>query len=68
MFKVLFICTLSSINSMKAVYELLDIPRAFFNFVLLITGAKPVLGPNSMIPYIKKVSREMSTIISNQVR
>lgn len=48
-------CTLSSINSMKAVYVLLDNPLKSFNFVISIIGEKPVLGPNSMIPYIKKV-------------
>ena len=48
-------CTLSSINCMKAVHVLLDNPRTPINFVISITGEKPVLGLNSMIPYIKKV-------------
>ena len=42
---------------MKAAYELLDNPRTPINFVISITGVKPVLGPNSMTPYTKKVSR-----------
>ena len=46
----------ASIKSLKAVYGLLDNPRTPINFVISITGAKPVLGPNSLIPYIKKVS------------